>query len=82
MRTQYLVCLPGTLAGRLKRMVPAGERNSFLHSLVDAALPAAEDVTDPLRAAALSVTQDAVLAADMAEWGDAAVAAPAKAQAA
>jgi hypothetical protein len=82
MHTQLLVRLPDTIAGRFKRMVPPGERNSFLHSLIEQALPATDDVTDPLRAAALAVTQDAVLAADMSDWGDAARPAPAKARAA
>jgi hypothetical protein len=82
MHTQLLIRLPETMAGRLKRMVPPGERNSFLYSLLEAALPAADDVSDPLRAVALAVTEDAVLAADMAEWRDTAMPGPAKARAA
>jgi len=63
---QVLMRLPEDLVRRLKRQIPARERNRFVADLLDQALP--PDTDDPLHQAALAVERDRGLAEEMAEW--------------
>ena len=65
---QLLVRLPEDLVRRLRRRVPARSRSAFVQSLLERALPAEDDASDPLFLAALEVERDAALTAEMAEW--------------
>ena len=65
---QLLVRLPEDLVRRLRRRVPARSRSAFIQSLLERALPADDDASDPLFLAALDVERDAALTAEMAEW--------------
>jgi metal-responsive CopG/Arc/MetJ family transcriptional regulator len=65
---QLLLRLPEDLVSRFKRAVPARERSAFVRQLLEQALPADRDDTDPLYLAAVAVERDEALAAEMAEW--------------
>jgi metal-responsive CopG/Arc/MetJ family transcriptional regulator len=65
---QLLVRLPGDLAQRLRRRIPARSRSAFIQKLLEQALPADDWGNDPLYQAALAVEQDERLSAEMAEW--------------
>ncbi len=69
MPTQRLLLrLPEDLIRRLCRRVPARSRSAFVQSLLERALPADDDASDPLFLAALEVERDAALTSEMAEW--------------
>lgn len=73
--TQLLLHLPDDLVRRLKRKVAARQRSRFVQRLLEEALPPEEaDDDDPLYKAALAVEADRKLAAEMAEWEEAALA--------
>jgi hypothetical protein len=65
---QLLLRLPEDLVRRLRRRVPARSRSAFVQCLLERALPAEEDASDPRFLAALEVERDAALTAEMAEW--------------
>ena len=65
---QLLVRLPEDLVRRLRRRVPARSRSAFIQSLLERALPADDDASDPLFLAALDVERDAAMTSEMAEW--------------
>jgi hypothetical protein len=65
---QLLVRLPGDLAQRLRRRIPARRRSAFIQKLLEQALPSDGGEDDPLYQAALAVQQDERLSAEMAEW--------------
>lgn len=70
---QLLVRIPEDLARRLKRRVPARRRSAFVQDLLERALPPDGGDDDPLYRAALAVEGDERLAAEMAEWEEAAL---------
>ena len=74
MTTQLLLRLPDELARRFKCSVPPRQRSRFIERLLEQALPPAEiSDSDPLYQAALDVEKDERLAAEMAEWEEAAI---------
>jgi hypothetical protein len=72
---QLLLRLPEELVRKFRRVVPERQRSAFVRNLLEQALAANfDDDTDPLYLAALAVERDGRLAAEMAEWEEAAVA--------
>lgn len=74
MTEQLLVRLPEELIRRFKHAVAPRQRSKFIERLLEQALPPNEvSDSDPLYQAALAVEQDVALAAEMADWEEAAI---------
>jgi hypothetical protein len=65
---QLLLRSPDDLVRRFKRSVPSRRRSAFVQRLLEQALPPVQGDDDSLYQTALAVEQDALLAAEMAEW--------------
>lgn len=64
---QFLIRLPGDLARRLKRQVPAHQRSLFVQRLLEQALPPDKGENGSLCQAALAVERDEHLTAKMVD---------------